>query len=123
GSRRTPAKLATLARRYWADTAGRRWFGPEDGENPYAGALGWADRIVVSPDSVNMVSEACATAAPVYVPEPERASGRVRHYLDTLLARGRLRPLGKLPEDAPAEPLRETPRIAALVRERLGVRV
>ena len=119
GSRRTPAKLATLARRYWADTPGRRWFGPEDGDNPYAGALGWADRLVVSPDSVNMVSEACATAAPVYVPEPERASGRVRRYLDTLLARGRIRPLGKLPEDTPAEPLRETPRIAALVKERL----
>lgn len=119
GSRRTPTKLATLARRYWADTPGRRWFGPEDGDNPYTGALGWADRLVVSPDSVNMVSEACATAAPVYVPEPERASGRVRRYLDTLLARGRIRPLGKLPEDAPAEPLRETPRIAALVQERL----
>lgn len=120
GSRRTPASLATLARRYWADTPGRRWFGSEDGENPYAGALGWADRLVVSPDSVNMLSEACATPAPVYVPEPERASGRVRRYLDTLLACGRIRPLGKLPEDAPAEPLRETPRIAALVRERLG---
>lgn len=120
GSRRTPAMMATLARRYWADTPGRRWFGSEDGENPYAGALGWADRIVVSPDSVNMVSEACATGAPVYVPEPERASGRVRRYLDTLLARGRIRPLGRLPHDAPAEPLRETPRIAALVRERLA---
>lgn len=121
GSRRTPASLAMLARRYWADTPGRRWFGSEDGDNPYAGALGWADRLVVSPDSVNMLSEACATTAPVYVPEPERASGRVRRYIDTLLARGRIRPLGKLPEDTPAEPLRETPRIAALVRERLGV--
>ncbi|WP_374603104.1 mitochondrial fission ELM1 family protein [Arenimonas sp.] len=121
GSRRTPAGLATLARTYWADVPGIRWFDATDGENPYAGALAWADRIVVTPDSVNMVSEACATACPVYVPEPGRASGRVRRYLDTMLARGRIQVLGKLPEDRAAEPLRETPRIAALVRDRLSL--
>ncbi|KFL37339.1 mitochondrial fission ELM1 family protein [Arenimonas donghaensis] len=119
GSRRTPAKLARLARSYWADVPGLRWFDPTDGENPYAGALAWADRIVVSPDSVNMVSEACATACPVYVPEPQRASGRVGRYMVSMLARGRIQPLGKLPEDVPAEPLRETPRVAALVAQRL----
>ncbi|WP_339829980.1 mitochondrial fission ELM1 family protein [uncultured Arenimonas sp.] len=121
GSRRTPAKLAALARTYWADVPGLRWFDASDGENPYTGALAWADRIVVSPDSVNMVSEACATACPVYVPEPQRASGRVRRYLDAMLARGRIRALGKLPEDQAAEPLRETPRVAALVRDRLSL--
>lgn len=121
GSRRTPPKLAALARTYWADVPGLRWFDASDGDNPYAGALAWADRIVVSPDSVNMVSEACATACPVYVPEPQRASGRVRRYLDAMLSRGRIRPLGKLPEDSAAEPLRETPRIAALVRARLSL--
>ncbi|GGA87161.1 nucleoside-diphosphate sugar epimerase [Arenimonas soli] len=121
GSRRTPAKLAALARTYWADVPGQRWFDAGDGENPYAGALGWADRIVVSPDSVNMVSEACATECPVYVPEPQRASGRVRRYLDAMLARGRIRVLGKLPEDSPAQALRETPRIAALVHDRFSL--
>lgn len=117
GSRRTPAQLAMLSRSYWADTPGLRWFDASDGPNPYAGVLGWADRVVVSPDSVNMVSEACATAAPVYVAEPDRATGRIRRYLDDLLARGRIQPLGKLPHDFPCEPLRETPRVAALVKE------
>ena len=121
GSRRTPAQLAMLSRSYWADTPGLRWFDAGDGPNPYAGALAWADRVVVSPDSVNMVSEACATAAPVYVPEPGRATGRVKRYLDDLLARGRIQPLGKLPHDAACEPLRETPRVAALVHERLSL--
>lgn len=120
GSRRTPAQLAMLSRSYWAETPGLRWFDASDGPNPYAAALAWADRVVVSPDSVNMVSEACATAAPVYVAEPGRATGRVKRYLDDLLRRGRIQALGKLPHDAPAEPLRETPRIAALVRERLA---
>jgi mitochondrial fission protein ELM1 len=121
GSRRTPELIATLSRSYWADTPGQRWFGPADGENPYAGALAWADRVVVSPDSVNMVSEACATAAPVYVAEPGRATGRVRAYLDELLRRGRIRAQGRHPEPFTAEPLRETARVAARVRERLGL--
>lgn len=121
GSRRTPPKLAMLARRYWADTPGLRWFGPEDGDNPYAGALAWADRIVASPDSVNMVSEACATRVPVYVAEPGRATGRIGRFLSDLLASGRIAPQGKRAHDAPAEPLRETARVAAIVRERLGL--
>lgn len=120
GSRRTPAQIAMLSRRYWADTPGLRWFDASDGANPYAGALAWADRIVVSPDSVNMVSEACATAAPVYVAEPGRATGRVRAYLDELLRRGRIRAQDRLPEAFSAEPLRETARVAAAVRERLS---
>lgn len=119
GSRRTPLQIALLARSYWSDTPGLRWFDPADGENPYAGALAWGDRFVVSPDSVNMVSEACATAAPVYVAEPERATGRVRVFLDSLLRRGRIRAQGRNPEPFTAEPLRETARVAAQVVDRL----
>ena len=121
GSRRTPPALAALSRAYWADTPGLRWFDAGDGANPFAGALAWADRIVVSPDSVNMVSEACATHAPVYVAEPGRATGRVKVFLDELLRRGRIRALGKRPEPFEVQPLRETARVAAEVRARLGI--
>lgn len=119
GSRRTPPQIARLARSYWADTPGLCWFDATDDRNPYAGALAWADRFVVSPDSVNMVSEACATSVPVYVAEPERASGRVRVFLDSLLRRGRIRAQGRHPEPYTAEPLRETARVAAQVLDRL----
>lgn len=121
GSRRTPASLAALARGHWAASPGLRWFDDGDGENPYAAALAFADRIVVSPDSVNMVSEAAATAVPVYVAGPERATGRVGAYLASMLRRGRIRALADGAGPFEAEPLRETPRIAALVRERLGL--
>lgn len=120
GSRRTPPLLAQLSRAYWANTPGLRWFDNGDGDNPYAGALAWADRIVVSPDSVNMVSEACATRAPVYVAEPGRANGRVKTFLDELLRRGRIRALAERPEHFAAEPLRETARVAAEVLARLA---
>ena len=114
--------MAALARRYWADTPGLRWFDDADGANPYAPALAHADRIVVSPDSVNMVSEAAATTVPVYVAEPARASGRIAAYLQAMTQRGRIRALGRRPEPFAVQPLRETARVATLVRERLALR-
>lgn len=121
GSRRTPREWAPLLRDRYGDGNHLVWMDEQDGSNPYAGVLAWADRIVVSPDSVNMLSEACATAAPVYVAEPGRATGRVREFIDTLQARGRVQAQTRdsLPFDA--NPLDETRRIAALVRERLDL--
>ena len=121
GSRRTPPAWAPLLRARYASGGHRVWFDASDGENPYAGALAWADRILVSPDSVNMVSEACATTAPVFVAEPSRATGRVRRFLQSLEARGRIRAQQREAEDFNVTPLRETARVAALVRERLGL--
>jgi hypothetical protein len=122
GSRRTPIEVRALVRQRYGSDRGIAWMDEADGGNPYAGALAWADRIVVSPDSVNMVSEACATSAPVYVAEPGRATGRVRRYLDDLLRRGRIRAQDRVPETYAVEPLIETARIATLVRERLSLR-
>lgn len=119
-SRRTPVALRALLRRRFSQVPGSAWLGPEDGTNPYAGLLGWADRIVCSPDSVNMISEACATTVPVYVFEPDRARGRLRMFMDTLLQRGRIRPLDATMQPFDVLPLRETARIAAEVRQRLG---
>jgi mitochondrial fission protein ELM1 len=120
-SRRTDRELrGVLAHRY-DDTPGFVWRGAKDGENPYDGLLAWADRIVCSPDSVNMITEACATRVPVFVFDPSRVRGRPRAFLDALLASGRIRAMD--PQLAPfdVEPLRETARVAAEVRERLGV--
>ena len=36
-----------------------------DDDNPYLGMLAWADRVVVTGDSIAMLSEACATGKPV----------------------------------------------------------
>src|SRR5690606_6167563 len=86
-----------------------------------AGVLAWADRIVCSPASVNMVSEACATRVPVHVFDPSRVSGRPRRFLDSLLARGRIRAMDTALEPFAVEPPRETARVAAIVRERLAL--
>lgn len=118
-SRRTGNELRKHLRHRYTQTPGLTWLGAEDGENPYAGLLAWADRIVCSPDSVNMISEACATHAPVFVFDPQRVRGRPRQFLDALLSRGRIRAMDGVLEDYEAEPLRETARVAALLRERL----
>ena len=121
GSQRTPPAWAGLLRERYRGDGHLVWMDAGDGRNPYAAALAWADRIVVSPDSVNMISEACATAAPVFIAEPDRATGRVRRYIRSLQQRDRVRAQQRQPAAFTVLPLRETPRIAALVRERLSL--
>src|SRR3546814_1032285 len=72
------------------------WLDDSDGANPYPGMLAWADRIVCSPDSVNMLSEACATQVPVFVADPHCARGRIGGFLDALAGTGRVRALAGL---------------------------
>ncbi|GAA4859388.1 mitochondrial fission ELM1 family protein [Luteimonas vadosa] len=120
-SRRTDPELRDTLRHRYVETPGLTWTGDADGRNPYPGLLAWADRIVCSPDSVNMISEACATTVPVHVFEPERVRGRPRRFLDALLARGRIRAVDAALAGFDVEPLRETARVAAQVRDRLAL--
>ncbi|MET0807573.1 MAG: mitochondrial fission ELM1 family protein [Pseudoxanthomonas sp.] len=120
-SRRTPADLIAALRHRYVETPGVVWCGEADGPNPYEGLLAWADRIVCSPDSVNMVSEACATDAPVFVFDPTRVSGRPRRFLDSLLANGRIRAMDTRLAPFPVQPLRETARVAAMIKARLAL--
>jgi len=122
-SRRTPPALVGVLRSAFADVPHVIWGDGGDGVNPYAGLLGWADRVVVSPDSVNLLSEACGTRLPVAVALEQQAQGRMVQFQQALRARGRLQErwldwscVG------PIEPLRETGRVAAQVREALGIR-
>ncbi|MCC7635756.1 mitochondrial fission ELM1 family protein [Stenotrophomonas rhizophila] len=119
-SRRTPPALVGALRSAFAELPQVIWGDGGDGVNPYAGLLGWADRVVVSPDSVNLLSEACATRLPVAVALAGQAQGRLAQFQHALRDRGRLQPRWlDWHCDARIEPLRETARIAAQVRARL----
>jgi uncharacterized protein len=120
-SRRTPAALATRLRKAFAAFPGVFWRGPEDGVNPYAGLLAWADRIVVTPDSVNMLSEACATGKPVHTFVPRPIHGKLAAFHAELAASGHLRRLGDVHAKPQLPPLAETAAIAELVRARWNV--
>lgn len=121
GSRRTSGWLQSQARSDFADTGGLMWFNDADGPNPYSGVLAHAERLVVSPDSVNMLSEACATSVPVLTHAPRPPRGRTGCFLRELIESGRVRPMRTRFSAWPVEPLRELPRVAEEVRRRLGL--
>lgn len=116
-SRRTPVSLQPSLRRAFAAFPGLFWAGPDDGDNPYAGLLAWADRIVVTPDSVNMLSEAAATGVPVATFAPVPIGGKFARFHEVLRAEGRLQALDEPPRP-PASALAETAEVAREVTRR-----
>jgi mitochondrial fission protein ELM1 len=120
-SRRTPPAARTRLRERLQSLPGVVWTNESDGPNPYAGLLGWADRIICTADSVNMLSEAAATNVPVYAVGVEGISGRPRRYVDSLLALGRVHACSDGLRPYAATALRETVRVADEVRARLGL--
>ncbi len=121
-SRRTPGVLVERLRRDFAHWPGVFWSGEGDGENPYAGFLAWADRIVVTPDSVNMLSEACATGLPVYTFSQKPLIGKLARFHEHLVGRGYLAQLDGGMHDEPRMALRETADVAARIRTALADR-
>jgi hypothetical protein len=66
-SSRTPgASIKALAGALTCPAELYRWV-PGSTENPYFGYLGLADSVVVTGDSIAMLSDACATCKPVYI--------------------------------------------------------
>ncbi|EKT4101622.1 MULTISPECIES: mitochondrial fission ELM1 family protein [Stenotrophomonas] len=120
-SRRTPPALAEILRATFADLPHVIWGDGGDGTNPYGGLLGWANRVVVSPDSVNLLSEACATRMPVMVALADTAQGRLARFQQQLRERGRLQAHWLDWQYDRIEPLRETARVAAEVKQRLAL--
>jgi mitochondrial fission protein ELM1 len=118
-SRRTPATVVDLLRNTLNHVSGMIWAGRDDGPNPYPGVLGWADRLVVTPDSINMLSEACAVGCQVQTHVTGPLPDKIRRFHEALRAAGRLTDLGDDGVARPHEPLRETAMIARLLRERI----
>jgi len=90
-SRRTPIELVNVI-----DVATRSrprllWSGC--GENPYPSFIAHADALIVTADSVNMTSEACATGRPVYVFEAAKLSNKHARFHQALRRHGATRSL------------------------------
>lgn len=120
-SRRTPVEFAQILRERLAPIPGVFWACGSDGPNPYPGLLGWADAILVTPDSVNMLSEAAAVGVPVHTLVTAPLPGKLACFHAALRQRGSLHDLDAQVTQA-AAPLRETARVAAQIRERIAAR-
>ncbi len=118
-SRRTGSAVTAHLAGTLRPLGGYVWDG--SGENPYFGLLALADVIVVTGDSVSMVSEAVATRAPVLLHRLPGRSRRIALFLDGLAAEGRIRPYCGRLEHWDTAPLDDTPMAAAEMRRRLGL--
>jgi mitochondrial fission protein ELM1 len=116
-SRRTDEQNARILRERLQDEPLFFWDGVE--ENPYLGLLALADAIVVTSDSVSMVSEACATGKPVHVFNMGERHKKMRQFHRTLMDDGVTRPFAGKIEQWTYDPPNETEKIVAIVRDRL----
>lgn len=118
-SRRTDPAVTDLIRMALAPVGG--WVWDMQGDNPYFGMLALADLIVVTQDSVSMISEAAATRAPVMIASLPGAWKRQRLFLEPLLQADRIRPFEGRFTTWPVSPLNDTPEAASVMRRRLGI--
>lgn len=93
-SRRTPKDvIAVLEDRLPKNTYFYHYGDPD--ENPYFGLLAWADKIVVTGDSMSMCSECCGTTVPVYIFAPkEMMSEKHKRFHADLYQKGCASALG-----------------------------
>ncbi|MBS29189.1 MAG: hypothetical protein CL566_09760 [Alphaproteobacteria bacterium] len=89
-SRRTPSSVLDAIRPKLQGLNVDIW--DEQDPNPYLGFLAHADAIIVTGDSVNMVSEAAATGKPIHVVNLEGGSEKFERFHDAMTRQGVTRP-------------------------------
>lgn len=118
-SRRTPPESATILSERLRAAGAYVWDG--EGPNPYFGMLAWADAILVTADSVSMITEAAATGRPVHIIDLPGGSPKFDRFHEEMGRRGVTRPFRGRIESWRYLPLNETARVAAEIRRRIGV--
>lgn len=117
-SRRTPKEVVALLKKELPEPKFFYTFG-DQAENPYFGLLSWADKIVVTGDSMSMCSECCAAGVPVFIFAPTEMIGQKHaRFHQSLYQSGYASPLGGQ-EVVAVHPLNPAPDIAERIRKEL----
>tara|TARA_B100000809_G_scaffold263416_1_gene316621 strand:+ start:703 stop:1722 length:1020 start_codon:yes stop_codon:yes gene_type:complete len=119
-SNRTPTAICRQLTTAFAD---EHFVWDRKSTNPYIAALAVAQHIIVTGDSVSMITEAASTGKPVFVEHPwsTRHDDRIGQFHEMLQQDGITRPFeGRLIEWT-YDPPNDTPRVARIVRERMGL--
>ena len=98
------------------------WHWDGIGENPYMGMLAWADFILVTADSVSMLSDAATTGKPVYMIPMEGGSARFDAFHKNLMRRGIVRPFEGGLERWSYDPPNDSAIIAAEIQRLMALR-
>jgi len=120
GSRRTGADNMRYLERRFKDQKNIYLYN-NVGKNPYMGMLALADKIMVTDDSVSMISEACYTGKPVYL---LRLPGQIQrkkigNFIDSAIKRDHIRYYNGTLETWDVKPLDELQRIAPKLKQLL----
>ena len=118
-SRRTSAEAY---QRLLEEFGERHFVWDGSGANPYFAALALADAVVVTCDSVSMITEASATGRPVFVEymQEQRRARRFRQLHELFEQAGITRRFDGRLADWTYEIPHDTQRVAQMIRERIG---
>lgn len=119
-SRRTPPEVVKMLDAEFGQSH-LVWTGA--GPNPYLAALALCSRIIVTGDSISMMTEATATGRPVfveYLPERRRAR-RFHRFYESLSQAGVTRPFAGLLPHWTYEVRQDTATVAQIIRDRIGI--
>lgn len=119
-SRRTGEAGERILRERLAGVPAYIWDG--SGENPYFALLALADAVIVTEDSVSMVTEAASTGKPVHVIELEGGSRKFHDFHRLMREAGVTRRFAGILEHWHYDPPNDTARAAAEVRRRMALR-
>ncbi|MDA0787301.1 MAG: mitochondrial fission ELM1 family protein [Proteobacteria bacterium] len=119
-SRRTPVFVIDAIRKALTGLDVDIW--DETGPNPYLGFLAHADSLIVTGDSVNMVSEAAATGKPVHVVHLEGGSKKFSRFHAAMVARGITRPFAGALEQWSYDPPDDMAVVVGEIQRRMAAR-
>lgn len=119
-SRRTGAENAAIITSCFEEAGIPALVWDGQGDNPYYAYLGVADVVIVTGDSVNMVTEATGTGKPVYVYPLRGHSARIANFHTAMRQRGATRTFDGRLEFWSYVPVNDTEVITAAVRRALG---
>ena len=114
-SRRTGPDGVRLLRERLAGIPGQVWDG--SGENPYFAYLAVADALIVTADSVSMVSEAAATGKPVHIIDLPGGDAKFARFHAAMRDAGITRPFAGEIEHWSYRPPDDTARAGAALRD------
>ncbi len=116
-SRRTPKYTIDILKKSLEHVPYRLWEG--EGNNPYFGYLGLGDAIIVTGDSVSMISEATIAEKPVYIFELQGGSHKFNRFYDAVVGQGSARIFMGDIDQWETEAFNETLRGAHLIQEEM----
>lgn len=118
-SRRTPPEALDAFRKALGDTHHYIW--NELGDNPYYGFLALGDIVIVTNDSVSMLSEAAALGKPLYTFELKGGRRRLNRFNKHLVDAGVVRPFTGYFDEWDPKPVEDMAHVLKQIKKKIKI--